>query len=1222
MGMSRKQGRRLGLALAVGAAAIILGVASAMAEPPVLSQFCPDGSGQGQCNIPRGVATNPTTGDIYVADQSNARIQKFTAWGEFLGNWGSEGSGEGEFNLPQGVAIDSGGDVYVVDYGNHRVQKFDSEGNFISMFGGEVDKTTNANVCTAASGDVCGPGVEGSADGFFDALALPGSYIAVGPGDKIYVGDQKRIQVFNTSGVFQESIKSTALEEGGTVQSLAIDSSDGDIYVTFASENPLKSKPAVRKLSPTGELLASLQASNPWAITVDASNGDVFVQNRVTTTGSQSELKKFNASGEQVESFDSTAVYDATGLATNSPPTCGIEGTDLIASNSRTGHSFVRIYGPPLDPSECPPEKVAPAVDDQFASAVNASSATVKARINPHFWTKTTRYFVEYGTGKCSEGGCTAKQPTPPGTSLAGDVTNSDVTTSGVLLAGLAADTTYHYRFVATSEGGGPTTGGEASFHTLPLASERGVDSCPNAAFRIGASANLPDCRAYEMVSPVDKNGGDIFTNTLQSYKQEKSEFAVADETGQRMIFSSLRAFSEAEGAPFGNQYLATRVEGSGWSTKAISPPRNTVSFYPVGGSATLNTYKLFSEDLCSGWLLQDSPVALAPGAPDQTGTLYRRDLCSGGFEASSSVAPPNFPFKPLNSLYYPEVQGASADSANTVFRADDALTSGACSTAGIFQVYETLGGGQLQLVSVLPSGSSAAGLPSCEQSSAGTAQGSTGEFREDSTAGAVSKDGERIYWTTGGTEPYNPAVTNDGQGDQPGAIYLRDNAREEESKHNGSGKCTQGTKACTYEVSGLASGTERARFLAGSADGARAFFTIGFTGSEELYEFEATEEKNGLSTVATRLAKGFEGFMGASKDGRRAYFVSTETQPAWGGGTAGQDNLYFYEKGGDPRFVTELSGLDVFGNSVLSSSLPSPVSPVPLQRTSRVSPDGLHAAFLSTASLTGFDNTDAESGEPDAEAYLYDASADGGQGKLVCASCNATGARPAGRQIAFNGNEESVKLRAAAVIPGWSSQTRGSRVLSDNGKRLFFTSFDPLVLRDTNGRADVYEWQAVSSREECLSPPMQGELFLSESSGCISLISSGQSPQDTELIDATPEGKDVFFATSSSLVPQDPGLVDVYDARVDGGFAPPPTPKASCEGESCQSPPPPPNTQTPSSAIYSGPENLKETKPKGCPKGKVKKQGKCVKKKAKKKSNNKSHKKKGKAKKSGRAAR
>jgi tripartite motif-containing protein 71 len=80
------------------------------------------GSGDGQFIGPQWVAID-SSGNIYVADTYNHRIQKFNSDGAFLTKWGSEGSGDGQFNFPT-VAVDSSGNVYVADFGNHRIQKF------------------------------------------------------------------------------------------------------------------------------------------------------------------------------------------------------------------------------------------------------------------------------------------------------------------------------------------------------------------------------------------------------------------------------------------------------------------------------------------------------------------------------------------------------------------------------------------------------------------------------------------------------------------------------------------------------------------------------------------------------------------------------------------------------------------------------------------------------------------------------------------------------------------------------------------------------------------------------------------------------------------------------------------------------------------------------------------------------------------------------------------
>ena len=81
------------------------------------------GSGDGQFSDPTGVAIDGS-GNVYVADKGNSRMQKFDSSGTFLTKWGSLGSGDGQFSDPSGVAIDGSGNVYVADKGNSRIQKF------------------------------------------------------------------------------------------------------------------------------------------------------------------------------------------------------------------------------------------------------------------------------------------------------------------------------------------------------------------------------------------------------------------------------------------------------------------------------------------------------------------------------------------------------------------------------------------------------------------------------------------------------------------------------------------------------------------------------------------------------------------------------------------------------------------------------------------------------------------------------------------------------------------------------------------------------------------------------------------------------------------------------------------------------------------------------------------------------------------------------------------
>ena len=99
-----------------------------------------EGSGDGQFSRPSGITVD-SSDNVYVVDSDNHRIQKFTNEGEFIRMWGSEGSGDGQFGSyysylgPNGISVDSLDDIYVADTSNQRIQKFTNEGEFIRMWG-------------------------------------------------------------------------------------------------------------------------------------------------------------------------------------------------------------------------------------------------------------------------------------------------------------------------------------------------------------------------------------------------------------------------------------------------------------------------------------------------------------------------------------------------------------------------------------------------------------------------------------------------------------------------------------------------------------------------------------------------------------------------------------------------------------------------------------------------------------------------------------------------------------------------------------------------------------------------------------------------------------------------------------------------------------------------------------------------------------------------------
>ena len=208
-----------------------------------------------------------------------------------------------------------------------------------------------------------------------------------------------------------------------------------------------------------------------------------------------------------------------------------------------------------------------------------------------------------------------------------------------------------------------------------------------------------------------------------------------------------------------------------------------------------------------------------------------------------------------------------------------------------------------------------------------------------------------------------------------------------------------------------------------------------------------------------------------------------------------------------------------------------------PSNRTAQVTPDGRYLAFMSYARLTGYDNRLVGGGICSHsqvvgcfEVFEYDLQT----GSLACASCNPSGTRPVGQS-----NLSLIRPQAGTALAPPFPQPEN--LLAGGEGRLFFESQDALTPTDTNGNIqDVYEWTPA------------GVGGCTRARGCVGLISSGQSPNDSMFLNATPSGSDVFFVTRERLVPEDQDdLLDVYDARQSGGFER--TAGASCEGEGCR---------------------------------------------------------------------
>lgn len=127
------------------------------AAPAALTPFGSSGATDGKFNRPQGVAID-SSGNIWVVDKNNNRVQKFDESGKFLLQFGGLGSTDGKFNDPRGIAVSSNGTVWVVDVGNKRVQAFNSKGEFLRKIvngaAGAPELVSPYDVASGAEGTV------------------------------------------------------------------------------------------------------------------------------------------------------------------------------------------------------------------------------------------------------------------------------------------------------------------------------------------------------------------------------------------------------------------------------------------------------------------------------------------------------------------------------------------------------------------------------------------------------------------------------------------------------------------------------------------------------------------------------------------------------------------------------------------------------------------------------------------------------------------------------------------------------------------------------------------------------------------------------------------------------------------------------------------------------------------------------------------------------------
>ncbi len=380
----------------------------------------------------------------------------------------------GGLNYSDAAAIDndpgsgSYGDVYLVDQRNFRVVKYDSEGHFLLMFGGEVNRTTHANVCTAADlsgGDICGVGIPGTGASFFykepsgvKSWGQDGSNsIAVGSDGTVYVGDFGRIQEFEPNGTFAGEF---VLPDGEPrfVLALAVDAA-GNIYERSGNINQnleLQSQvPGVRKYNSSHTLVETFDTqsgSEPTHIALDASN-DLFVSDR---NSGHFQFRAFKPDGTLYAVFTSDQVANNTaGIA------IGDAAGKLYASSNAPEGAHIAVVPLPISGP--------PTVREEAVNSIQPTTATIHAVVNPKGF--DTHYHFEYVDQAHFSAGGFSDPATQSTVSTGLGLINQNNPVQAAI-SGLHPGTVYHYRAVAESAEG-TVDGPDESFESLPPVSIR-----------------------------------------------------------------------------------------------------------------------------------------------------------------------------------------------------------------------------------------------------------------------------------------------------------------------------------------------------------------------------------------------------------------------------------------------------------------------------------------------------------------------------------------------------------------------------------------------------------------------------------------------------------------------------------------------------------------------------------------------------------------------------
>lgn len=633
-------------------------------------------------------------------------------------------------------------------------------------------------------------------------------------------------------------------------------------------------------------------------------------------------------------------------------------------------------------------------------------------------------------------------------------------------------------------------------------------EGCPNEQVRAESDTNpttgrpfstgLPECRAYEMVSPLEKQAHDATVG---------AGGPLVSPDGDAVGYVSEGAFAGTENyliSGFAGPYITyiARRTAAGWVTEPALAPASVITkptLWGFDGDASLDLSTLATCGNVDFTAPEGGSPNFACAIRDPDGAWTRTPT----YTALTGEASGNTTI----------VLGSSSDLSTIVWQPgqDEPLLAGDNVTAANGAIYETTGLGsaspQLRMVSVNNEGTPLTN----EDGKLGPCLGAAHEefsVTGSSSYQAISSDGNTIYFSA---ESSGASCSNS-------TLYAR------------TGDFAGGTPASPTTVKIASDAT----FQGASADGSKVFFTTteqlaatdkDSTSDLYMYDFERPPghqfvqvSAGGLGDPTPGEGANVEAVNAISSDGSHVYFISPAvltTLPNGDGQHAhnGAPNLYGYDTETEQtQFVGEID------HPSCSVNHPSCDAP-------QVTPDGRYLVFATTTHPSPEDTNGG------AAVYRYDFQT----GELAWVSHAAPGFTATDEGYATTLPERGGVAHDSAMADFGDAR----RAISENGEYIIFTTAEKLQADDVNGAPDIYEWH----------------------NGTVSLISDGQNPGgiftgtsgEIEGAGISASGADIFFATTPRLVGQDTdNLQDIYDARIGGGF-PYTAPNPCTSGEACQ---------------------------------------------------------------------